>query len=99
MADSGSVRTQRYRLHRAGDHSLCRRPCGVQKPELALPPSRPLDAAQELRELAGRLVAAHEADPGNALLARELRLTLQALSGGKPADDDLESLFAELSAS
>lgn len=61
------------------------------------PRPKPLDAVKELKEMATRLVAAHEADPGNALLARELRLTLQALApGGKPADDDLEELFAAL---
>ena len=52
-----------------------------------------------MRRLAGRLVAAHEADPGNALIARELRMTLQALTSGQGHDDDdLERLFADLGA-
>ena len=37
------------------------------------------DALGGLRLLAGQLTAAYGADPGNALLARELRMTLQAL--------------------
>ncbi len=37
-----------------------------------------VDPAASLRALALRLEGAHEADPGNALLARELRVTLQA---------------------
>lgn len=97
MADSDALRMRRSRAHRAGDHSLCKR-CAVARgtPEGQVPRAAPLDALKELRELACRLVAAHEADPGNSLLARELRLTLQALAqGGKPADD-LEELFAAL---
>lgn len=104
MADSDALRAKRARRHKAGDHSLCKHPPVAQSPPEGQEGSPPLaaviDPMQELRELAARLVAAHEADPGNALLARELRMTLQALTGGgKPADDDLESLFAELSAS
>ena len=103
MADSGALRTRRSRAHAAGDHSLCKRCAAVRSgppspgtlPKPPAPP-RAVDAKAELKELAARLVAAHEADPGNALLARELRLTLQALAqGGKPADD-LEELFAAL---
>jgi hypothetical protein len=45
----------------------------------------PVDPRASLERLAGRLEAAHEAEPGNALLARELRATLMALSA--PDDD------------
>jgi hypothetical protein len=56
------------------------------------------DPIAELRRLAGRLRDAHVADPGNALLARELRMTLQTLTGGRSdGDAELESLFAEFS--
>lgn len=56
------------------------------------------DARSALRLLAGQLQAAYAREPGNALLARELRMTLQALvpSGGGPRDDELDELFAEL---
>jgi hypothetical protein len=104
LADSGALRTQRWKQHKAGDHSLCRR-CGGSK--LAAegqdgppPPAPVTDPIGELRRLAGRLRSAHEADPGNALIARELRMTLQALTGGRSdGDSELESLFAELGAS
>lgn len=59
------------------------------------------DAEAELRELGGQLAAAYRADPGNALLARELRMTLQALLPVRAGDgqgDDLEALFAGLPA-
>jgi hypothetical protein len=46
-----------------------------------------------MRNLAVRLVAAHEADPPNTLLARELRLTLsELLSKDAEQRDDI---FAE----
>ena len=49
----------------------------------------------EMRLLAGRVVAAHEKDPGNANLAREARMTLQALMGpGEAVDGDLAKMFA-----
>jgi hypothetical protein len=83
VADSDAVRSRRKRLHAADDHSLCRR-CGVRRPLAAVPAaSAPaatgIDPAASLRALAGRLEAAHTEDPGNALLARELRVTLQAI--------------------
>jgi hypothetical protein len=53
-----------------------------------------------VRDQAGRLAAAHEADPSNAPLARELRMTLAELmpkdSGN--ADADLTGLFSALQA-
>jgi hypothetical protein len=50
--------------------------------------STPLDAHAALGRLAARLEAAHAAAPGNASLARELRMTLLALPSGEAADDD-----------
>jgi hypothetical protein len=81
VADSGALRQQRYKHHRAGDHHLCRHPV---RPGLAPFPPSPqrdgdLDPETELRRLAGRLTAAHEHDPSNAAIARELRVTLQVL--------------------
>jgi hypothetical protein len=100
LADSGALRTQRYKCHKAGDHSLCRHAPGAEGQD-GHPPAVPVsDPIGELRRLAGRLRDAHEADPGNALIARELRMTLQALTGGRgDGDAELESLFAELGAS
>jgi hypothetical protein len=40
-----------------------------------------LDPVAELRALAGRLAATYSTDRGNTAIARELRLTLQALMG------------------
>lgn len=63
-------------------------------------PAAEFDAAGELRALASRLAAVHEAEPANALVARELRMTLQALmpKDGGSADADLTGLFAALQA-
>ena len=104
MADSGSLRTRRYRAHRAGDHSLCKH-CAALRGVAAAPPAQegrdlPADDLGKLRWLAGQLAEAYRADPGNALLARELRMTLQALmpQKGGNADDELAGLFAELGA-
>ena len=53
-----------------------------------------------MRQLAAQLARAYRIEPGNALLARELRMTLQALmpKPGRQADGELEALFAEFSA-
>ncbi len=55
------------------------------------------DPAAALRQLAGGLQAAYTADPGNAVLAREYRLTLLAIGGGEKADSDLAKFWAEFS--
>jgi hypothetical protein len=54
-----------------------------------------LDAAGEMRALASRLAAAHEADPGNAALARELRMTLRELIGIEGGASGFDELAAE----
>jgi hypothetical protein len=95
MADSSAVRNRRYRLHKAGDHTLCRHGPVVCDPVApAQPAEGAVDPAAELEGLARRLAVAHVADPGNAALARELRITLQALAAAEPdgADDPLEEL-------
>jgi hypothetical protein len=92
MPDSDATRSRRYRLHRGGDHSQCRhdRVQAIQAvPDL---PEGDLDAQAELVALARRLAAAHEADPGNAAVARELRMTLQVLEAPGPDVDPLEEL-------
>lgn len=100
MADSGAVRQRRYKAHRAGDHRYCRHlreapvMAGVPSPD----PGE-LDPVVALRELAGRLAGAYDADRGNAAIARELRLALSALIGLSAAgdeDDPLAELFASL---
>lgn len=110
MPDSGALRVRRARAHKAGDHSLCKRCPAVRgqggppegaPPRLVPPPAPVDDPVAELRLLAAQLARAYQADPGNALLARELRMTLQALvpaKAGNP-DDDLDDLFAEFSGS
>lgn len=109
MADSTALRVRRSRAHKAGDHSLCRR-CSVVRaaaePPQAVtslpraPASADLDPAAELRALAARLVLAHEAEPANSLIARELRMTLaELMPKGKPETDaDLTGLFGALQA-
>lgn len=110
MADSEAVRSRRKRMHAAGDHSLCRRCPAVRNGgessrtvTIAPPPAESgteLDPAAEMRRLAVRLSAAYDQDPSNALLARELRMTLAELmpKGKGPADADLTGLFGALQA-
>jgi hypothetical protein len=66
----------------------------------ALKPDASFDPQAEMRALAVRLVAAHEGDVSNTLLARELRMTLHELmpKDSKAADADLTGLFAALQA-
>jgi hypothetical protein len=101
MADSGALRARRSRAHRAGDHSLCRRCAAVRgEVQVAVDGLKPVaDAEAELRMLAGQLAEDYRGQRGNALLARELRMTLQALlpaAGGSGLDGELEELFADL---
>jgi hypothetical protein len=56
----------------------------------------PVDPRVSLERLAGRLEAAHEADPADAAVARELRVTLLALRGsGETVDSELADMFAK----
>jgi hypothetical protein len=94
-------------LHASGDHSLCRKSCaGVQREITGLRPveGEPgrfpgVNPETEMEQLAARLAVAHRDDPSNALIARELRMTLQSLKpGGPPRDAGLQALLNELSA-
>jgi hypothetical protein len=97
MADSGALRQARYKAHRAGDHHLCRHLASVPPPLDAANATSAdgLDPRSELAALAARLIDAHQADRGNAGLAREARMTLLALAG-LPAGDDEDDLLAEI---
>jgi hypothetical protein len=90
MSDSAAVRSRRYRAHRIGDHSLCRPGCSKLL-AIAPEPAGDLDVRESMLELARRLEAAHVADPGNAMVARELRATLLAIPE-KAAVDPLAEL-------
>ena len=90
---------KRHRWHKAGNHSLCKPGCGGNQP---IPvPSRDfgedsgdLDPAAELRALAVQLRAASAANPSDSILAREYRLTLQALPA--PRDSGVDELLREI---
>ena len=100
MADSDALRMRRSRRHKAGDHSLCRANCAALRLAAPAADGEVGDAALELRQLAFRLAEAHRAEPGNAILAAELRKTLLELmpkASGKP-DADLTGLFSALQA-
>jgi hypothetical protein len=88
MADSDAVRSRRKRLHAAGDHSICGR-CGGRRAVVAVPAAggAPVDPDAALEALARRLEAAHEADPGDAQVARVLKDTLLALRAGEAKPD------------
>jgi hypothetical protein len=103
MADSDAVRQQRRRHHRAGDHSMCREGCQDSRGPVRIPVVAPgsgqdLDPAAALRDLAAQLQAAYAAAPDNALLAKELRQTLLALSPspGAAADAEWRALMGEM---
>jgi hypothetical protein len=101
MADDDALRSRRKRRHAAGDHSLCGRRCEASRPTLVFPAE---DAGGEvvprvmLEGLARRLEAAHAQDPADANLARELRMTLQALGAGGAGDSELAGFAAEFGA-
>ena len=107
MADSGAVRAQRHRLHKRGNHSMCRRNCGesrqVPRALPDIPPSSEasgeFDPVARMRDLAEQLRQASAADPSDAVLAREYRLTLIELAKGSGEDgkDPFAELLAELS--
>lgn len=87
MADSDALRSRRKRLHAKEDHHLCRHGPGGAAARLAAVPAgddMPVDPRASLERLARALEAAYTADPGNGTLARELRMTLQALAGDDP---------------
>ena len=101
MADSGALRVRRARAHKAGDHSLCRRCAAVRGEAAPLASVEPfpavvtLDAEAEMRRLALRLAQAHEGEPANALLARELRMTLRELIAIEGTGSGFDDLAAE----
>jgi hypothetical protein len=99
MADDGATRTRRWKLHKAGDHSLCRR-CDGRRPMVVVPVASgtPVDARASLEALAARLEAAHAADPGNAAVARVLKDTLLALGAAAVGDSGDDDPLAELRA-
>jgi hypothetical protein len=100
VPDSEALRSRRKRRHAAGDHSICRHgPVALPVRLVPAGEAEGLDVVAAMRELAVRLAAAYEAQPANALLARELRATLLALAGLAPAaggPDPLDDFFREL---
>jgi hypothetical protein len=60
-----------------------------------VPAAAGLDAPAEMRALAARLAAAHEGEPSNALVARELRMTLRELIGIEGSGGAFDDLAAE----
>ena len=107
MADSGSVRVKRHRLHKAGNHSMCKRACAQSQQvprapvEIRQLPAAPgeFDPVARMRDLAEQLRRASAAAPDDAVLAREYRLTLVELAKGGDGDkaDPFAQLLAELS--
>ena len=81
---------------------MCLRDCKdrrgpVRIAEVPADPGENFDAAAALRKLAAQLTEAYQADPGNALLARELRSTLLALPVGPREPSALDRWIASLS--
>jgi hypothetical protein len=104
MADSGAVRTRRWKLHRAGNHSECRDCDALRgaRPGLAptAVPEGAVDAQASLEAQARRLEAACEREQGNAALEKELRATLLALRApAGTAEDDADAFLREFRAS
>jgi hypothetical protein len=90
MVDSTALRSRRYRAHRQGDHHLCKHFSEQRgwSDASSVPPAdvSDFDPAEAMAQLAGRLRDAYRQDPGNAALARELRMTLQAMTTPTDAD-------------
>lgn len=108
MADSGSLRVQRHRQHKAGNHSLCKpRFCEfaqvvripVKVSQVPAASGKDFDPREAMTALAAQLRAACEASPADAVLAREYRLTLMELAkdGDRDGPDPFAELLAELS--
>jgi hypothetical protein len=107
ITDSDALRSRRKRLHASGDHSLCRATCDERRVRQLSPvrpvavPAAGLNPRDELTDLARRLVEAHLAYPDNAMIARELRVTLLAIEAGEPAAadpmDELRAMAARVS--
>jgi hypothetical protein len=101
MADSDAVRSRRKRLHAANDHSACSARCDARRGLVAVAAAGDagVDVPGSLARLARRLEAAHEADPGNAVVARVLKDTLALIGSGEPAaGDDRMDFLRELAA-
>lgn len=103
MADSDAIRQARRRRHRQGDHSMCRRNCQDGRSPLRIAPvpagsGENLDAGAAMRDLAAQLLEAYRSDPMNAVLAREARHTLLALTPSRDgaADAEWRGLMADL---
>jgi hypothetical protein len=91
MADSDAVRAKRYRLHRQGDHSLCKGSCV----RLTVLPDRELAGGESALAAAVRVEFA-EADPLVAALAERLAEVASASDG--PAAVAATKALAELTA-
>jgi hypothetical protein len=83
---------------------MCRQNCQDARPSLRIAPvpagsGKDLDPAVSLRDLARQLEVAYRADPGNAVLARELRSTLLVLMPSVDAamDHEWQQLMSTLS--
>lgn len=107
MPDSGSLRVRRHRQHKAGNHALCKPGCGgITKVPATSPGIQPdraasgenLDPLKAMAALAVQLEAACAANPADAVLAREYRLTLMELAKGGDRDrpDPFADILAEL---
>jgi hypothetical protein len=103
MADSGAVRTRRWKAHKQGDHHLCTN-CDALRAPVTVPASGdtaggPVDAQAALERQARRLEAACEEQPGNAALEKTLTATLMVLRGaGEDVDRELAAFDAEFGA-
>jgi len=89
VADSQAVRSRRHKLHRLEDHSLCKHGPAPSPAVITVDLDQPeLSPRERLDTLARRLEAVHRASPENALVARELRLTLEVLAKLDPVPVD-----------
>jgi hypothetical protein len=77
VADSDALRARRYRQCRAGNHALCRHPQEPIRQLAVVPDGGEVDRRAVLVRLVRRLEQAHAADPGNAMVARELRAAVR----------------------
>lgn len=97
MADDEATRSKRYRLHKAGDHSLCGPRCPVRRvANVAKVGPAPTSVFDAVRLFAKSCEGWPEHDPRRVRVAVAFQLALQADGGDVPAMKELVRVINDL---